>query len=241
MSRCWVPCRIWGWPRRSATPRRARSGSGWAARCSSLRCTAPAPGQEHQLAGPAQPRPGRGGHRHRGRVPHVSGVRHGRAALRVPVHRGAGADAGYVDAEPSGFRWAFLAGARRGDGTQALPEAVPADLVRRQPPNALRRAVRLADGFIGAGSTTTADFVEQARMVREALGEKGRDPATFRVAKRVYLGVDDDARRASSAPVMCSTSSTGTSGSRASSGSGWLVARATWLRSWPRWRRPGPG
>ena len=63
-------------------------------------------------------------------------------------------------------------------------------------PNAVRRAVRLADGFMGAGSTTTADFVEQARLVREALGEEGRDPSSFRVAKRVYLGVDDDARRA---------------------------------------------
>ncbi|MDX6337441.1 MAG: hypothetical protein QOG05_4781 [Streptosporangiaceae bacterium] len=63
-------------------------------------------------------------------------------------------------------------------------------------PNALRRAVRLAGGFMGAGSTTTADFVEQARIVREALAEQGRDPATFRVAKRVYLGVDDDPGRA---------------------------------------------
>ena len=63
-------------------------------------------------------------------------------------------------------------------------------------PNALRRAVRLANGFIGAGSTTTADFVEQARLVREAVTEQGRDPASFRVAKRVYVGVDDDARRA---------------------------------------------
>ena len=63
-------------------------------------------------------------------------------------------------------------------------------------PSALRRAVRLADGFMGAGSTTTADFVEQARIVQEALAEQGRDPATFRIAKRVYLGVDDDPRRA---------------------------------------------
>ena len=63
-------------------------------------------------------------------------------------------------------------------------------------PNALRRAVRLAGGFMGAGSTTTADFLEQARVVREALAEQGRDPATFRLAKRVYLSVDDDASRA---------------------------------------------
>src|SRR5262249_32747765 len=38
-------------------------------------------------------------------------------------------------------------------------------------PAALRRAVRLGDGFFGAGSTTTADFVRQVQMVREALAE----------------------------------------------------------------------
>jgi len=63
-------------------------------------------------------------------------------------------------------------------------------------PDALRRAVRLGDGFFGAGSSTTAQFVEHARIVREALADQGRDPATFRIAKRVYIGVDDDADRA---------------------------------------------
>ena len=63
-------------------------------------------------------------------------------------------------------------------------------------PNALRRAVRLASGFIGAGSSTTAQFVEHAQTVRNALDEFGRDPASFRIAKRVYLAVDDDADRA---------------------------------------------
>ena len=63
-------------------------------------------------------------------------------------------------------------------------------------PAALRRAVRLADGFFGAGSSTTAQFVEQVRIVRGALTEAGRDPGGFRIAKRVYIGVDDDAGRA---------------------------------------------
>jgi alkanesulfonate monooxygenase SsuD/methylene tetrahydromethanopterin reductase-like flavin-dependent oxidoreductase (luciferase family) len=63
-------------------------------------------------------------------------------------------------------------------------------------PDALRRAVRLADGFMGAGSTTTEDFIAQAGVVREALAEQGRDPAAFRVAKRVYVGVGDDPDRA---------------------------------------------
>ena len=63
-------------------------------------------------------------------------------------------------------------------------------------PAALRRAVRDGDGFFGAGSTTTARFAEQMGIVREALAESGRDPATFRIAKRVYIHVDDDAQRA---------------------------------------------
>jgi probable F420-dependent oxidoreductase len=63
-------------------------------------------------------------------------------------------------------------------------------------PAALRRAVRHGDGFFGAGSTTTARFAEQVRIVREALAEAGRGPAGFRIAKRVYIHVDDDAERA---------------------------------------------
>jgi probable F420-dependent oxidoreductase len=63
-------------------------------------------------------------------------------------------------------------------------------------PDALRRAVRSADGFFGAGSQTTAQFTEQVRTVREELDRQGRDPATFQVAKRVYLAVDDDTDRA---------------------------------------------
>ena len=51
---------------------------------------------------------------------------------------------------------------------------------------------RLGDGFIGAGSTMTEDYLQQARIVHEQVERQGRDPATFRVAKRVYLAVDDD-------------------------------------------------
>jgi probable F420-dependent oxidoreductase len=63
-------------------------------------------------------------------------------------------------------------------------------------PAALRRAVRLSDGFFGAGSSTTARFAEQVEVVRAALAESGRDPGGFRIAKRVYIGVDDDPDRA---------------------------------------------
>jgi probable F420-dependent oxidoreductase len=63
-------------------------------------------------------------------------------------------------------------------------------------PGALRRTVRLADGFFGAGSTSTADFAAQVVVLRAELERVGRDPAGFPVAKRVYLAVDDDPDRA---------------------------------------------
>jgi len=63
-------------------------------------------------------------------------------------------------------------------------------------PNALRRAVRYGDGFIGAGSTSSAAFADQVRTIRQCLEEVGRDPRTFPISKRVYIGVDDDKARA---------------------------------------------
>jgi probable F420-dependent oxidoreductase len=63
-------------------------------------------------------------------------------------------------------------------------------------PNALRRAVRLGDGFFGAGSSTTAQFRGQVRNLRTILVEEGRDGGTFPIAKRVYIHVDEDVERA---------------------------------------------
>ncbi len=62
-------------------------------------------------------------------------------------------------------------------------------------PAGMRRAVRHADGFLGAGSQTTAQFTEQVKVVREELGAQGREPGTFRIGKRVYVHVEDDAER----------------------------------------------
>lgn len=61
---------------------------------------------------------------------------------------------------------------------------------------ALRRAVRLGDGFFGAGSSTTAAFASQVRTVREALATAGRPAADFPIAKRVYIAIDSSASRA---------------------------------------------
>src|SRR5919106_5340695 len=63
-------------------------------------------------------------------------------------------------------------------------------------PMALRRAVRLGNGWMGAGSSSNADFKAQAQTIRELLNEGKRDPETFTVSKRVYIAVDQDKSRA---------------------------------------------
>ena len=63
-------------------------------------------------------------------------------------------------------------------------------------PAALQRAVRLGNGFFGAGSTPTEKFADQVQVVRQALTESGRPAADFPIAKRVYVAVDQDAARA---------------------------------------------
>ena len=63
-------------------------------------------------------------------------------------------------------------------------------------PNALKRAVELGDGFIGAGSVSTAGFLEEIALLRRLLKDAGRDPASLPLGKRVYIAVDEDRARA---------------------------------------------
>jgi probable F420-dependent oxidoreductase len=63
-------------------------------------------------------------------------------------------------------------------------------------PAAIRRAARLGDGFIGAGSSSIDEFRSQVDMLRGCLVAAGRDPDTFAVAKRVYIAIDADRARA---------------------------------------------
>jgi probable F420-dependent oxidoreductase len=62
-------------------------------------------------------------------------------------------------------------------------------------PAAVRRALHYGNGFFGAGSSTTAQFAQQVQVLHAALAEAQRDPATFQIAKRVYLLIDDDPTR----------------------------------------------
>jgi alkanesulfonate monooxygenase SsuD/methylene tetrahydromethanopterin reductase-like flavin-dependent oxidoreductase (luciferase family) len=65
-----------------------------------------------------------------------------------------------------------------------------------QAPKALARAVRHGDAFLGAGSSSTAMFGEAVKTVRHELVKQGKDPAHYRIGKRVYLMIDDDPARA---------------------------------------------
>ncbi len=62
--------------------------------------------------------------------------------------------------------------------------------------NALKRTVELGDGFMGAGSASTARFVEEVRILKSLLEKAGRDPTTFPVGKRVYIAIDQNRGRA---------------------------------------------
>lgn len=83
-----------------------------------------------------------------------------------------------------------------------LTEGVAAIRARLHPPVwfggaapvGIRRAARLGDGWIGAGSASADDFAAQVRLLRDELDRRGRD--AFPIAKRVYIAVDEDRDRA---------------------------------------------
>jgi len=60
-------------------------------------------------------------------------------------------------------------------------------------PDALRRAAAMADGWMGAGGSSTESFGRAVTLLRRELEKVGRDPATFPVSKRVFLSVHERA------------------------------------------------
>ncbi|MBI2533128.1 MAG: LLM class flavin-dependent oxidoreductase [Deltaproteobacteria bacterium] len=58
--------------------------------------------------------------------------------------------------------------------------------------NALKRAVKYGNGWMGAGSSSSDAFIRESARIRSFLDEAKREPSTFGVAKRVYLAVDND-------------------------------------------------
>ena len=58
-------------------------------------------------------------------------------------------------------------------------------------PDALRRTASIADGWMGSGGSSNAAFMRSVPLLREALENKGRDPTTFPISKRVFLSVHE--------------------------------------------------
>ncbi len=58
-------------------------------------------------------------------------------------------------------------------------------------PNAVRRAARIADGWMGSGGSSIAEFRASVPILKQELEKAGRDPATFPISKRVFMAVDE--------------------------------------------------
>ncbi|MFG2005506.1 LLM class flavin-dependent oxidoreductase [Spirillospora sp. NPDC048911] len=56
-------------------------------------------------------------------------------------------------------------------------------------PSALRRAARIADGWIGSGRADHHRFAEGAALILDALQDHGREPGDFMIAKRSYVAI----------------------------------------------------
>jgi len=58
-------------------------------------------------------------------------------------------------------------------------------------PNAVRRAATLADGWMGSGGSSIADFGRSVPILKDALAKAGRDPDSFPISKRIFMAVDE--------------------------------------------------
>jgi probable F420-dependent oxidoreductase len=58
-------------------------------------------------------------------------------------------------------------------------------------PDAVRRAASIADGWMGSGGSSIAEFAGSVPVLREALEKAGRDPDLFPISKRIFVAVDE--------------------------------------------------
>jgi probable F420-dependent oxidoreductase len=78
-------------------------------------------------------------------------------------------------------------------GTRPIQTPHPPIWVGSHHPAAIRRAAAIADGWMGAGGSSSASFGEAVPLLHTALAEAGRDPATFPISKRVFMSVHERA------------------------------------------------
>ncbi|HVA14370.1 MAG TPA: LLM class flavin-dependent oxidoreductase [Stellaceae bacterium] len=61
---------------------------------------------------------------------------------------------------------------------------------------AMRRAIRLAGGWMAAGSTGSEESLDDLARMHGYLAEAGVDPKSFWLSKRIYIAVEDDEAKA---------------------------------------------
>lgn len=65
-----------------------------------------------------------------------------------------------------------------------------------QHPDAIKRAAKQANGYMGAGPTPTWQFEQHVQQLHAVMDESGRNRSECPVSKRVYLALDDNAENA---------------------------------------------
>jgi probable F420-dependent oxidoreductase len=58
-------------------------------------------------------------------------------------------------------------------------------------PDAVRRTASIADGWMGSGGSSIAEFGRSVPLLRDALATAGRDPDSFPISKRIFMAVDE--------------------------------------------------
>jgi probable F420-dependent oxidoreductase len=76
-------------------------------------------------------------------------------------------------------------------GTKPVQKPHPPIWVGGHHADAIRRAARVADGWMGAGGSSKAAFGAAVPLLRDALTAAGRDPDAYPISKRVFLSVHE--------------------------------------------------
>src|SRR5215469_6808522 len=63
-------------------------------------------------------------------------------------------------------------------------------------PDAIRRAASIADGWMGSGGSSIAEFARSVPLLRDALAQAERDVAAYPISKRIFMAVDERPERA---------------------------------------------
>jgi probable F420-dependent oxidoreductase len=83
-------------------------------------------------------------------------------------------------------------------GTRPLQRPHPPIWVGGHHPAAIGRAAAIADGWMGAGGSSSASLAETVPLLHAALEDAGRDPAAFPISKRVFMSVHERSKVARS-------------------------------------------